>query len=163
MCGGAGRWIWYLGRVEVEEFAMRRRLVVRAGLAVLIAVGVFALWPRTDRVTRANFDRLRIGMSRAEVEALLGPPADYTTVPLHNPWCGPDDVDSAVDLSNESVARAPADGLSLWATDQALVLTTYDPDDMLADPGFLPCTRLPQSALNNLLWRAKRQWHRWFP
>lgn len=28
----------------------------------------------SDRVTRANFDRLKPGMSRADVQAILGPP-----------------------------------------------------------------------------------------
>jgi hypothetical protein len=50
-------------------------LVVLAGLAVLLcAAGVFVLWPRTDRVTRRNFDHMREGMSRAEVQAILGSP-----------------------------------------------------------------------------------------
>jgi hypothetical protein len=57
-------------------------LVALAGLAVVIAAGVVVLWPREDRVTRGNFDRIRAGMSRAEVEAILGPPGDYTTGPL---------------------------------------------------------------------------------
>jgi hypothetical protein len=53
---------------------MRRRKLLGAvaGLAVLVAVGVFALWPRTERVTRENFDRIKEGMSRAEVEAIHG-------------------------------------------------------------------------------------------
>ena len=59
---------------------MRRRklLVVLAGLAV-VAAGVVVLWPRPDRITRENCDRIRPGMTRAEVEAILGPPDDYRT------------------------------------------------------------------------------------
>src|SRR5262249_11547857 len=38
-----------------------------AGLVVVGAVGVDILWPRrVDRLTRANFDRIQIGMIRAE-------------------------------------------------------------------------------------------------
>jgi hypothetical protein len=62
---------------------MRRRKLrwVLAGLAVLLlAVGGFVLWPRPNRVARENFDRIREGMTRAEVEAILGPPGDYQTV-----------------------------------------------------------------------------------
>jgi hypothetical protein len=65
---------------------MRRRkpLVALAGLAVVVAAGVVVLWPRTapERITRENYDRIRNGMSRAEVEAILGPPRDYSTGPL---------------------------------------------------------------------------------
>jgi len=60
---------------------MRRRtlLVALAGLAVVVAVGVVVLWPRADRITEANFERIRVGMSRTDVEAILGPPGDFRT------------------------------------------------------------------------------------
>jgi hypothetical protein len=54
--------------------------VVLAGLAVVVAAGAVVLWPRLpSRITRENFDRLKKGMSRAEVEAILGPPGDCRT------------------------------------------------------------------------------------
>uniref|UniRef100_A0A7C2JYW7 Outer membrane protein assembly factor BamE n=1 Tax=Schlesneria paludicola TaxID=360056 RepID=A0A7C2JYW7_9PLAN len=46
---------------------MSRRLLGWALAAVLLA-------GCADPVTRANFDRLKPGMTRAEVEAVLGPP-----------------------------------------------------------------------------------------
>src|SRR5262245_57459436 len=62
---------------------MRRRtlLVVLAGLAVVVAIGVVVLWARAapERITRENYERIRVGMSRAEVYAVLGPPGDYST------------------------------------------------------------------------------------
>jgi hypothetical protein len=63
---------------------MRRRtlLVVLSGLAAVVAAGVVVLWPRPpSRVTQENFGRIREGMSRAEVEAILGPAGDYRTGP----------------------------------------------------------------------------------
>jgi hypothetical protein len=50
--------------------AMRRRtlLLALAGLAVVVAAGAVQLRPREDRVTRANYERIQIGMSRADVE-----------------------------------------------------------------------------------------------
>jgi prepilin-type processing-associated H-X9-DG protein len=49
----------------------------RAALAVGLAVlaGASALWTRqeTDRVTRANYEKLAIGMRPADVESVLGP------------------------------------------------------------------------------------------
>jgi hypothetical protein len=57
-------------------------------LAVLLAVGAFLLWLRPVRGTRENCDRVREGMSSAEVYAILGPAGDSRTAlteePLHS-------------------------------------------------------------------------------
>ena len=58
----------------------RRKLIAAVGL---VAVGAFVMWPRMDRITRENFDRISKGMSRAEVEAILGPPGDYSGGPVN--------------------------------------------------------------------------------
>jgi hypothetical protein len=50
---------------------MRRRTLLVA-LAVVVAAGVVVLWPRANRVTQENYDRIRIGLSRPEVEEILG-------------------------------------------------------------------------------------------
>jgi outer membrane protein assembly factor BamE (lipoprotein component of BamABCDE complex) len=63
---------------------MRRRriLIVQAGLVVaLFATVVLLLWPRPDLITRENIERIREGMSREEMEAILGAPGDYRTRP----------------------------------------------------------------------------------
>ena len=70
---------------------MRRRklLVVLAVLAVVVAAGVWVLWPAlASRITRANYALISEGlgggrptMNRAKVEAILGPPGDYRTSP----------------------------------------------------------------------------------
>jgi hypothetical protein len=67
---------------------MRRRKPqwVGAGLVVaLLTAGAFVAWPRPDRITRENFDRIQLEMGQAEVEAILGPPGDYTTGPVRLP------------------------------------------------------------------------------
>jgi hypothetical protein len=53
---------------------MRRRtlLVVLAGLAVMVAAGLVVLWPRPDRVTRENYDRIIQGMTLAVVQSMMG-------------------------------------------------------------------------------------------
>jgi outer membrane protein assembly factor BamE (lipoprotein component of BamABCDE complex) len=53
---------------------MRKLLVALAGLAVVVAAGVVALWPQPLRATWENYDSIREGMTRAEVVAILGPP-----------------------------------------------------------------------------------------
>jgi hypothetical protein len=72
---------------------MRRRklLVALAGPAVVVAVGAVVLWPAPTlvRVTKEHVDLICVSdsdddedaMTRAGVEAILGPPGDYTTRP----------------------------------------------------------------------------------
>jgi hypothetical protein len=59
-------------RTRVHAYAMLVILVwlVIGGIVVLLLPG--------ERVTRAHFDKIKLGMSLADVEGLLGPP-DWTT------------------------------------------------------------------------------------
>ncbi len=41
----------------------KRKLLATAGLVLTLA-GAFALWPRADRITQKNCDRIREGMSQ---------------------------------------------------------------------------------------------------
>jgi hypothetical protein len=54
---------------------MRRRklLVALAGLAVVVAVRVAAVWPASSPLTRVVLEEITNGMTRAEVHATLGP------------------------------------------------------------------------------------------
>ena len=57
----------------------RRKLLVALAVGVVVLVGVAALvaWPWGERITPDNINRIMAGMSRAEVEAILGPPGDF--------------------------------------------------------------------------------------
>jgi hypothetical protein len=138
---------------------MRRRklLVMLAGMAVVATAGAVAPWSQPDRITRENFARLNTGMSRAEVEAILGPPGDYTTSPLG-------DMGEAIDHDAETGERdAPGvDGL-VWVADAGIIEINFDRAGQACRTVFAPLTPPKQSRLDNLLWRARRQWRRWFP
>ncbi len=139
---------------------MRRRKLPGAVAALTLAgAAAFVLWPRPDRLTRVNFDRLREGMSLAEVGALFGPPGDYRTGPTvisedttvyrglrPGPW----------------PASAPAEWAE-WRSDGAWVEVGFDDAGSAIFAAFSPGWPTDQGALDNLLWRAKRQWRRWFP
>jgi hypothetical protein len=152
-----------------------RLLVAPAGLAVVVV-----LWPQPPsriRITRETFERIREGMSRAEVLAILGgPPGDYrggpTTAPQGIPFIGPQLRDGAT--TKDILARAA----KLLDHDEPLEITPCSRVTWSGDVGelsvcfgadgtqssyFWAVSRLPQGPLDNLLWRAKRQWHRWFP
>ncbi len=60
---------------------MRRRKLLGLAAALLVGSVALLLWPRAPRFPREKFDRITHGMSRADIEALLGPPGDFTTGP----------------------------------------------------------------------------------
>src|SRR5437588_8501223 len=59
----------------------RRRLFIAAGILVCLLLGAgvaLLLWPRPTAITEENYDRIRVGMTLKDVEALLdGPPGRY--------------------------------------------------------------------------------------
>jgi hypothetical protein len=138
----------------------RRKLIAAVGPAVLVTAGAFVLWPQTNRITRENYERIRDGMSRAEVESLLGAAGDYRT--------GPVGYETAE--YKEAVGR-PASILiggikpARWFGDYALVEVAFGQDGRALDSesAFYSGVKLPQDPLDNLVWRAKRVWRRWFP
>ena len=59
------RWTW-------KELRTSPVLAIVA-LAIVVATVTVAVWPK-QRVTAANFDKIQIGMSQAELRELLGTP-----------------------------------------------------------------------------------------
>jgi hypothetical protein len=122
---------------------MRRRklLVVLAGLAAVVAV-----WPlpQPGRLTDENCKRLRQGMYQSEVEAIFG--ARGTTGPVPS-W-------SRLPLGTYS-AR--------WEESELEFDIYFDSNGRLLRTAGLVFVEPPDDPLEATLWRAKRQWHRWFP
>jgi hypothetical protein len=125
-----------------------------AGLAVVVAAGAVALWPRPNLITKENCDRIHVGMTRIEVLAILGPPEDRTTGPVIDS-CG-----QRIDFADRIDTSAPNSGVWWWATDDWEADAYFDDFDRVSATHSLPNTRVPQGSLAALLWRAKR---RWFP
>jgi hypothetical protein len=136
----------------------RKLLVALAGMAVMIVAGLVVLWPtQPNRITQENCDRIKKGMSRAEVETILGPPGDYRTGPGQGvlAW---DPILDGTTRHNECTNR------SNWAGDTGWVSVDFENGDgTVWASEFIESKRIAQHPLENLLWRAKRQWHRWFP
>ena len=135
---------------------MRRRklLVMLVGLAVVGAVGMAVLWPRADRITQANCDQIREGMTRSEVETILGPVGDYSSGPTEPEFVF---VMLPAGLTVEDVVTAG------WIGDTGSIDVGFDRRGKVAFSQFTRLELRRLSPLANLLWRAKRQWHRWFP
>jgi hypothetical protein len=151
---------------------MRRRklLVALAGLAV-VAAGAVVMWPRSSsRITREDSDRIKEGMSRAEVETILGPPGDYRTGigetdygRTENTWIadrGPDFALSTNWVPGQSKGKPylRAD----WMDDSFRITIVIGQSGSVVVKEGWP-RRKTQGQLDDLLWRFKRQWHRWFP
>jgi hypothetical protein len=133
-----------------------------ASAAVLAGVALLSSSPRS-RITRENVDRIREGMSRQEVEAILGTPRDSSTGPV---------------LLERGDGRGPAgffvpdgcesygpDGSAFlrWTDDLGTATVCFERDGRAWAPFFQPLKKVQQSPLNNLLWRTKRLWRKWFP
>jgi hypothetical protein len=116
--------------------------VALAGLAVVVAV-----WPVSSPLTRVAIEEITNGMTRAEVHATLGPPGDYRTGPT------------------TEIRVAPRKGPTpeWWKIDDAQIWVYYDQSGRVEDTLRNFTYRPEPKPLDNLLWRAKRQWHRWFP
>ena len=143
----------------------RKLLMVLAGLAVVVV-----LRPRPpSRITLENCNRIREGLSRAEVEAILGPPGDYRTGPgetghgsTENMFWTLDSPDVARGGMHWSNVSQSDPGLwAIWLSDSATAIIGIDDSGTVVFKRERP-RRTTQSPLDNFLWRVKRQWHRWF-
>jgi hypothetical protein len=144
---------------------MRRRKLRWVLTGLIVLAGLFLIsrwWTRPDW---KNIDRIQSGMTRAEVEALIGcSPGDYGTHephPLFPPgseiW--PPDTVTYFETNGHGVTWLR------WTDDsQGFMVEIVDTSGRVT----FACdaaVRWGQKAgpLDAFLWRVKRQWRRWFP
>jgi hypothetical protein len=143
-------------------------VMTAAALVVLLAIGACILWPQPNRITPQNFDRIRVGMSRGEVVAILGPPGDYTTAPSERDW---ERYRRESVVLDDNWLRAVDDRKLLWSesrmetwdSDAASAIVIFDASDRVFVTDYRDNKKEEQTLLENLAWRAKRQWRKWFP
>jgi hypothetical protein len=141
---------------------MRRRRLRRgrAGLVALLVAAAFAsvvVWPRTNRLTRESFQRIREGTTRVEAEAILGPPGDYRTRPTV-PGVNKDYL-SDIQL----VTRGDGGTAENWFGDEMLLMVVFDSEDRAVLVNACQPPSHPVGPFESLRWRVNRLWHRWFP
>jgi hypothetical protein len=108
-----------------------------------IAAGLHALWPTPPGISKANFARIKPGMSQAEVEATLGgPPGDYRTPRAG--WFYPPVTDDFLEARWEE-----------WAGDRALIDVAFDEQDRVLGAHFLAPEPSPAESF---LDRLRRLW-----
>jgi hypothetical protein len=134
----------------------RQRLRWAAGAPALLALGALVLWPRPDRLTRENFERIKEGMSRAEAEAMLGGPPGYHAD-------GPVGYPNGY-LPADLQGFPPGHTSETWLGDSGIVEVVFDPHGRVAWRQWSPSERDPEtSRIEWLRWRAEVRWRRWFP
>ncbi len=80
-------------------------LAAAASLGLTVCVSVWQV-SGPHPVNRANFERIQVGMTQAEVEAILGcPPGDYATVDYLPEFCGFMILGATVWVSNDGDVR----------------------------------------------------------
>ena len=136
----------------------KKLLGALAGGLALAGIAAFVLGPwsaRPTRLTRENLDRIQVGMNRSEVEAILGPPGDYTTGPQTDPL--------VFAVQQGHVQYPIADGLLMcaWADDNEAIWVSFDDSKTAREIVTCPAgTKLNQTPLENLVWRIRRGLHR---
>jgi hypothetical protein len=133
----------------------KRRLV--GWLLLLGAAAALAMWlARPSTITRQQFGRLRVGITRAEVHAILGPPGEYRS------------AESAYDNSPaqpcDRFGKLSADwggGTENWWTDTAVVFMAFDRDGKAYWGHFAPTKRSRDDLRYNLTWRVMHRWGKW--
>lgn len=135
----------------------RRSLLVRLAIALLLVAAV-AYFAR-DRVSVKQYHRIKFGMSRPEVEALLGTPGNYAggpTQPIIAP--GPSDPPllSERGADHDENGPFPSD-YSIWQGDTGEILVRYGPKGVWYKQWW-PAVREKQSFIENLRWRVEHRW-----
>jgi len=123
----------------------------------------FVLWPRAERITPATFHRIRAGISLAEVEAILGPPGDHSTVPEDY---GSVTKYTAYTKGAQTVVEeswGSGESAEEWEFDRARIRVLFDTSGKVAGARITPIRRIEFGPFDSLRWRVKRQWHKWFP
>jgi hypothetical protein len=141
---------------------MRRRtlLVLVVGLAAVVAAGVVVLWQgqEPNRITLERFDHIHDGLTRAEVESVLGPPGDYRTAPVeYNP------LELLAGGSAESAGAGYTVEEDCWRGEAFVIGVGYGHGGRVRSHWEAAALNPKPGPLATLVWRAKRQWHRWFP
>jgi hypothetical protein len=120
-----------------------KRLAAILAIALVVTVPAAGWLLRPHRVvdlSPANVDRIRKGMSDAEVTAILGgPPGDYTVEPAQE-----------LPIPIDSLGSFPR----AWETDEAWLIVDFDYG------GRVHRKSLTRYTLRE---RVRRQWDRWFP
>jgi hypothetical protein len=125
----------------------RKRLAAVLVAVALAGVAAAVLWP-WPRVSRARYDRIQLGMSRAQVDALLGAPGDYTT----GRTCVSARAEPAWAGAPEAWIGAATEA---WSGDEGTIWVAFDASGRVAAKRFQTGERWEPSRFEKFLHRLK--------
>lgn len=132
---------------------MRKRLFIGLGLVVVVLGACYlTLWLTTprQRVRREAFEHIRVGMTLAEIEAIVGlPPGDYTTRPSVI-QCAADQEDVAGAYFEYGSRDDPKRRWREWIGDQGLIVVRLNAESKVSDSGFCDVRPAEPSFLERL-------------
>jgi hypothetical protein len=156
----------FVGSGVVKRTAIGVGIVFAVVVATLVVVSCLA---QPSRVTKDNVDRIKYFMTRAEIEAILGPPGEYTTGPVsitHENWAGPTAglLTQVFDSPQDQFGGPRGEIVGLveedWCGDTITLVVQFNRDSRACMLTVHRTDKVPQTSLENLLWRAKRLWRR---
>jgi hypothetical protein len=124
---------------------------------ILIVFGALVPWtvPRPCPVTKAAFERIEVGMSLVEAEAILGgPEGDYCT---EAPGVVLVDISSPMRADDD-----PPPSLLRWHGDEGSVHLEVDSTGQVVGKDFIENNRSAVGLVERAQWRFKRWWDRVF-
>lgn len=156
----------------------KTRLIAIAGVG-LVAVIAFIASNRRAGITEETFDRIQPDMTRAEVEAILGPPGDYTTEPsdeefppleevehyYYAPQCRirPESSPGFISLSSGVAIVSPRPNQTIWKDDNGTLSVVFDQDDTVEMVEYSTYDGQHHGLLDRVVRLFQRQSPRWLP
>jgi hypothetical protein len=133
-------------------------------MAVLLLAALMPVpTPQSSRITKTSFYRLGVGMSRAEVEAILGPPGDYRNSPTAF-FLNDQPVDMALACRALPLGFSdPGAKTELWEGDEVFITVMFSSSSGKVMKCLSWEVKNRSTAIDTVLWRAKRQCRKWFP
>jgi hypothetical protein len=134
---------------------MRWRKLLRVMAIVVAGTGALAAFlligpDPPEPGSGVNFNRLKVGMSWSEVDAILGPKAEYQSGLVTRPG------GHFIGSSNRAIAAH-----SNWITDGVGVVVEFDDQVRVVHWTVNDVRRQERGTLNDLWRRARWKWHHW--
>ena len=104
----------------------RRLLFGLIVVAVVLAVCVWLLWPGPSAISGENFEMIQVGMSLAEVEAIMGQKAN---------------IEEAGDWITKAPAKA-GEATHVWASASDGLILVVSQNDRVTFKGFSPAEEM---------------------
>jgi hypothetical protein len=116
----------------------------------VLAVWSFLVQPPQQWLGWYHYEGVQTGIKRTEVEAIMGQPGDYRS------------GQTLIDLDLKYGLPPGWTGVG-WVNDRWVFVVTFDDNGRVGSKFLRDNQLVPQSRIENLLWRTKRQWRKWFP